>query len=228
MIRAIVFDFNGTMFLDTDKQRRSWDEFFLRRIGRPLTDEEFLRGACGPASGEVIRHFYRPELADAQIDELTEEKERIYRRLCREDAPRFHLTDGLPEALDRLRAQGVKLAIGTGAGRGNMDFYFEAFGLEKWFDWERVVYDDGTLPGKPAPDVYLRAFARLGLPARECAVAEDSFAGIEAAEAAGAGAIVAITATNPRPTLEALGGVRAVIDDFVGFEAVFARLSREA
>ena len=48
MIRAIVFDFNGTMFLDTDKQRRSWDEFFLRRIGRPLTDEEFLRGACGP------------------------------------------------------------------------------------------------------------------------------------------------------------------------------------
>ena len=45
MIREIVFDFNGTMFLDTDKQRLSWDEFFLRRSGRPLTDEEFLRGA---------------------------------------------------------------------------------------------------------------------------------------------------------------------------------------
>ena len=42
-MKGIVFDFNGTMFWDSDKQRRSWDEFFEKYIGRPLTDEEFLR-----------------------------------------------------------------------------------------------------------------------------------------------------------------------------------------
>ena len=47
-MQALVFDFNGTMFLDTDKQRKAWDEFFARYIGRPLTQEEFLRHACGP------------------------------------------------------------------------------------------------------------------------------------------------------------------------------------
>ena len=47
-MKGIVFDFNGTMFWDSDKQRRSWDEFFEKYIGRPLTDEEFLIYACGP------------------------------------------------------------------------------------------------------------------------------------------------------------------------------------
>lgn len=228
MTKAIVFDFNGTMFMDTDKQRLSWDEFFLQKIGRTLTDEEFLRDVCGPDTKLIIRRFYRPDLSDAQAAALTEEKERIYRRLCREDAAHFCLASGLPEALDRLRARGVPMAIATGAGKSNMDFYFDAFHLERWFDAQRVIYDDGTLPGKPAPDVYLRACKRLGLPPRECVVVEDAFAGIEAANAAGVGAIIAVASSNPRETLAALRGVRAVIDDYHGFEAVLAQCARDA
>ena len=221
MIQAIIFDFNGTMFLDTDKQRRSWNELFEKYIGRPLTNEEFVRYACGPESAAVLRHFYRADLDDAQAAALTEEKEIIYRRLCREDAERFRLADGLPEALDRLQARGVPMAIGTGAGRGNLDFYFEAFHLERWFDWDHVIYDDGTLPGKPAPDVYLRACERLRTPPQDCMVVEDAFAGIAAAQNAGVGAIVAITATNPAGALEKLPGVKAVIDDYRDFIAIF-------
>ena len=112
-----------------------------------------------------MRHFSRADWTRRGSRPLTEEKEGIYRRLCREDVERFRLADGLPEALDRLQARGVPMAIATGAGRGNLDFYFEAFHLERWFDWDHVIYDDGTLPGKPAPDVYLRACARLGVAA---------------------------------------------------------------
>ncbi len=224
-MKGIVFDFNGTMFWDSDKQRRSWDEFFEKYIGRPLTDEEFLIYACGPESASVLRHFYRPDLTDAEAAALTEEKEVIYRRLCREDAARFRLADGLPEALDRLRAAGVPMAIATGAGRGNLDFYFDAFHLERWFSRDCVVYDDGTLPGKPAPDVYLRACERINVAPRDCLVVEDAFAGIEAARNAGVEAIVAVTATNPAPALKALPGVKAVIDDYRDFDAMFERLA---
>ena len=54
-------------------------------------------------------------------------------------------------------------------------------------------------------------------------VVEDSYAGIESANAAKVGAIIAITATNSRETLAALPGVKAIIDDYRGFEDVFAR-----
>ena len=87
-----------------------------------------------------------------------------------------------------------------------------------------MVYDDGTLPGKPAPDVYLRACARLGVAPQDAIIFEDAFAGIASANAAGAGAIVAITATNPASALASLPGVKAVIDDYRDLDAVLSRL----
>lgn len=87
-----------------------------------------------------------------------------------------------------------------------------------------MVYDDGTLPGKPAPDVYLRACARLGVAPQDAIIFEDAFAGIASAHAAGAGAIVAITATNPASALANLPGVKAVIDDYRDLDAVLSRL----
>ena len=165
------------------------------------------------------------DLDDAQAAALTEEKEIIYRRLCREDAEHFRLADGLPEALDRLQARGVPMVIATGAGQGNMDLYFEAFRLERWFDWQHIIYDDGTLAGKPDPDVYLRACARLGVAPENCVVVEDSYAGFASANAAKVGAIIAITATNPAGALEKLPGVKAVIDDYRDFVSVFDSLA---
>ena len=86
---------------------------------------------------------------------------------------------------------------------------------------EHVVYDDGTLAGKPDPDVYLRACARLGVAPEDCVVVEDSYAGIASANAAKVGAIIAITATNPAAALEKLPGVKAVIDDYRDFDVRF-------
>ena len=104
-MQAIIFDFNGTMFLDTDKQRRSWNDFFEKCIGRPLTNEEFVRYACGPESAAWCCATSTAPTLTTRIAALTEEKEVIYRRLCREDKERFRLADGLPEALDRLQAR---------------------------------------------------------------------------------------------------------------------------
>lgn len=224
-MKALAFDFNGTMYMDTDKHRQAWNLFFQKHIGRPLEEEEFLHYACGPAVENIMRHFF-PQVTDAAlITALAGEKEEIYRRLCREDVEALRLIEGLPEALDRLQARGVPMVIATGAGRENMDFYFEAFHLERWFDWRHVIYDDGTLAGKPDPDVYLRTCARLGVAPENCVVVEDSYAGFASANAAKVGAIIAITATNPAGALEKLPGVKAVIDDYRDFVSVFDSLA---
>lgn len=64
--------------------------------------------------------------------------------------------------------------------------FFDTLGLDRWFDLDKVIYNDGTLPGKPAPDLYLKAAQRLCVAPETCVIFEDSGAGIESAQRAGA------------------------------------------
>ena len=66
-----------------------------------------------------------------------------------------------------------------------------------------VLFNDGTLKGKPEPDLFLKAADRLQLNASELVIFEDSKAGIKAAENAGAGKIYIVNSMN---------------DDFSGFD----------
>ena len=114
------------------------------------------------------------------------------------------------------RTQGNDLPRTLPAGRGALPsgsrFFREHFGLDRWFDPRRIVYDDGTFSGKPAPDIYLRAAERIGLSPSRCIVAEDARSGIEAARRAGAGMIVAVASTMDRGTVGRIEGVDVVID----------------
>ena len=152
-----------------------------------------------------------------------EEKETIYRRLCRKDAARFHLALGAEELLDELRERGIPRTIATASRRGNVDFYIESFRLERWFDVEKLVYDDGTILGKPAPDFYLRAAETLGLEPKNCIVFEDAVSGLRAAAAAGAGKVIAVAPEERREAFERMPEVYEVIPNFHEFDRLLLR-----
>ena len=217
-MKAIIFDFNGTMFSDTEKNRLAWSEFLETLIGRKITDAEFMTYVCGPINDAVLRHFYRADLTKAEVEVLSEKKEQIYRRLCLEDAENLRLMKGLAALLNQLQEKGIPFTIATGSCASNVDFYFAHLGLGKWFDRQRVVYDDGTIPGKPNPEIYLRACEVLGVAPKDCAVVEDSIVGIQAARDAGVGKIVAIATSNPYAVLSNIPEVDLVISDFNEFE----------
>ena len=83
-----------------------------------------------------------------------------------------------------------------------MLFYIEHLGLDRWFSLDNIVYTDGRLRGKPAPDIYRIAAARLGLAPEDCAVFEDGTAGLIAARDAGIGSLFAVhEATLPSPVI---------------------------
>ena len=82
--------------------------------------------------------------------------------------------------------------------------------MDRWFDPRRIVYDDGTFSGKPAPDIYLRAAERIGLSPSRCIVAEDAPVGIEAARRAGM-SVIGVATTFRR---EDLSDYDLLIDDF--------------
>ena len=100
------------------------------------------------------RYLLRKPLTQEQVWELIERKETIYRELCLQDEERFRLAPGAAELLDWLCEHGIPHTIATASEIRNVRFFREHFGLDRWFDPRRIVYDDGTFSGKPAPDIY--------------------------------------------------------------------------
>ena len=187
---GIIFDFNGTLFFDSDKQEQAWHTVSRQLRGKGFTSEEMYERVHGRSSRSIFEYLLRKPLTQEQVWELIERKETIYRE------------------------HGIPHTIATASEIRNVRFFREHFGLDRWFDPRRIVYDDGTFSGKPAPDIYLRAAERIGLSPSRCIVAEDARSGIEAARRAGAGMIVAVASTMDRGTVGRIEGVDVVIDRF--------------
>lgn len=212
-ITTVIFDFNGTLFFDSHLHIEAWKRFLSKKGFPAMTDVRFKEKFLGRNNAEIMQMLYGP-LSAAQIDELAEEKEAIYRDICRERPDELHLVAGAEAFFDALRARGIPFTIATGSGKSNLDFYFDVFRLDRWFDYDLVVYDDGTVPGKPDPTLYLKTLALLDKPAAECAVFEDSFSGIHAAHRAQVGRIIAISTVDNVPYVEALGLADVIACDF--------------
>ena len=142
---------------------------------------------------------------------LIEQKEALYREMCLNLDGDFRLSPGAPELLDDLVKHNIPLTIATASGKKNVDFFVEHLHLEKWFEIEKIVFDNGKIPGKPAPDLYLAAAEKLNLHPEACVVVEDSRSGIQAAHHAGAGWVVALGPVETHSSLVRLPGVDQVI-----------------
>lgn len=221
--QAVLFDFNGVLWWDTQLQERAWVEFSSMVRGAPLTPEELKIHMHGRPNGYVLEYLTGQVLDAAAIAALTAQKEALYRGLCLEIGQRFQLSPGAADLLDFLAAQGIPFTIATASEINNVRFFFAHLKLAAWFDFDRVVYDDGTFPGKPAPDIYRIAAARLGQPPERCIVVEDSLSGIAAARAAGIGWIAAVSTSSPPETLWAQPGVSAVLPDLRAFDRGWLR-----
>ncbi|MBQ9080076.1 MAG: HAD family phosphatase [Clostridia bacterium] len=218
-IKGVIFDFNGTMIFDTDIHRAVWHKFMPSLTGKPITDEEINKYIIGRGNTHIFTS-YIPGISNELIEKYTYEKEAAYRDECRCDPVRFKLVRGLVEFLDCLKDKGIPMTIATGSEINNITFYFEQFGLERWFDFDKVVYDDCTFPGKPDPEVYIRAAAKLGLTPADCIIFEDSYSGVKAARAAGAALVLAVSENTPDQAYAEAGGVDAAAHDFVGYRAL--------
>lgn len=213
-MKAVLFDFNGTLFFDTEKHREAWKEYGSELMGRAVTDEEFQKSMLGRTNRSILNFLLgRMPSIDEEIS-MGNEKEVYYRRLCLEDPSTFHLAAGAENYLDYLKENGIICNIATSSNKENLDFYFDNFGLDKWFSKSLCIYDDMTFPGKPAPDIYIKAANRIGIDPRECMVFEDSLSGIHSAFAAKAGGITAVASSASVSVLAKQNGVIKVIKDY--------------
>jgi HAD superfamily hydrolase (TIGR01509 family) len=190
---GVVFDFNGTLFWDTQLQNDSWDRF-LAKYKLNLSDDEKLTWVHGINAKDTFEYLFKTELTAEEVDAYTEEKEVIYRAMCLEKG--MELAPGALDFITFLNNNKVKIAIATASAKNNVDFFIENFQLLDYFKPEHIIYNDGTMRGKPFPDLFNKAIESLKTDKKNTTIFEDSQAGIKAAINAGAGTVVIVSEIN--------------------------------
>jgi beta-phosphoglucomutase family hydrolase len=189
---GVIFDMDGVLVDSGWAHRQAWYDLAAKE-GMEMSDE-FFRRTFG-MQNDAILPLLRPGISKEDMDALADWKEQRYREVV---AERVTLSDGAEALLRDLKAQGFRLAIGSSAPPENLDVFWSVLSLADYFQ-ARVTKEE--IPNsKPAPDTFLRAAQKLGLPADRCAVVEDAVAGIDAARAAGM-PVVAVTSTRPPEAL---------------------------
>ena len=218
-MKGIIFDFNGTMFQDSYLHEAAWIHMVKKYSKGTLSEHDILVNLHGRTNKEILNYFISDSLTDLEIDNLGFEKESYYRELCLDHPDTLKLTDGLISVINYLKSQEVPMTIATATVKDNVEFYFKTFNLDKWFNFDKVVYDNGTFPGKPAPDIFQIASNKLDLQPKDCLVVEDAYSGILAAKKAGIGKIIAIDPFSKNRELFTKNNmaVDGIIKDFTNF-----------
>jgi beta-phosphoglucomutase len=196
---AVLWDVDGTLVDTAELHFQAWVAL-AREIGKPFTRQDFA-GTFGWRNPEIIPKLFGSEYDVAQIAQLGDRKEDLYRAEAEKGVA---LLPGVRTLLDAVMAMGGQQAIGSSAPRRNIEMILRITDTAPMF--AAIVAMEDTRRGKPDPEVFLLGAKKLGLPPDRCIVMDDAPVGIQAAKAAGMRAIgVTFIAHHPAEKLWAAG-----------------------
>jgi beta-phosphoglucomutase family hydrolase len=176
MLKAVIFDLDGVVADSHPLHHSAWKALFAEQ-GLQLEDHQLDFILAGHPRREILRH-YLGELSEERAKTLGMRKDELYQEI----AHRLQPMPGLRELLDALDSVGIAKAVATSAAPERTRETLKAFDIVDRFP---VVLVGGVTHPKPAPDIFLLAAENLNVDPRECAVIEDSVAGVQAAKSAG-------------------------------------------
>jgi beta-phosphoglucomutase len=214
---AAIFDLDGTVVDNMHLHAEAFGVFASRHGLPPLTARDRVK-LDGRRNSEIFPILFGRPMARDEWIAYEDEKEGLYRELSK---GRLRPLPGLVPLLDLLAQLDVPVALATSAPQPNVVHTLAEIDLAARF--EVIVRGDEVGRGKPAPDVFLVAAQRLGVPPADCLVFEDAPMGISAAHAAGM-PCVALTTSFSATHLAALPEPpEAAFADFEAFLALAAR-----
>lgn len=178
MLRPVVFDCDGVL---VDSEGIGWAalEAVLARYGLDaITDDD--RAALAGSDYAADHAYFAEKVRLPPPDEMWAELSDVMFEMF--DAGLQAFEDAV-DTLEVLSRRGVPLAVASNSGRDRLDRSLDATGLAAYFQVS-VAREEVAAP-KPAPDIYLRAAALLGVDPASCVAVEDTPTGVAAARAAG-------------------------------------------
>jgi HAD superfamily hydrolase (TIGR01509 family) len=212
VIDLVIFDCDGVL-VDSERLAVKVDVAILAKLGWSLSEAEVIEKFVG-ASDEYFRREVEAYLGRALPLGWEADVEPLYRRafeasLCP--------VAGVVEALDRITMRTCVASSGT---HEKMRFTLGITGLYDRFAG-RIFSAIEVERGKPAPDLFLHAAARMGAAPRACAVVEDSARGVAAGLAAGMNVFAYAGGVTPRERLK--GPTVVVFEDMRDLPELLSR-----
>lgn len=188
MIKGVLFDMDGVI-LDSERVGR---EIYIKRChehGYPKMNEDIYELLLGKTREEDRKTLARELGEDFPFDTVYDEY--LSDLTAYADRGELPCKAGVKECFDGLKARGIKIALATSTARPVVEGYQKVIpAMADAFDFMVCGAEAGR--SKPAPDVYLKAAAGLGLDIHECVGVEDSVAGLQSQTAAGVAARVLV------------------------------------
>lgn len=177
MIKGVIIDFNGTLFLDHDLNDYAWGKAFDSvKTNDSITFKEFFDKNIEVLTkdydfSKYILQTFNLDYSDESIEKLSKYKEDTYISLTKL-GNRNTLMKGANDFLDYLKDNNIPYCIASMAPKMNFDFYLDYLNLKKWFTYDNVVYD--CIDYKNKNDQYIEAAKRMNIDISECLLIEDS------------------------------------------------------
>lgn len=176
--KAVIFDLDGTL-VDSMGIWYDIDVEYLGKYGYEVP-EELQNDIEGFSFTETAVYFKEKFRIPESIAEIKE----TWRQMAMEDyRNKVPLKPGVKEFLSHLKDRGIRIAVASSNDYGLIDAALKGKGIREYFD--AIITACEVEKGKPAPDVYLEAAKRIGVPPEECLVFEDIVPGIQAGRSAG-------------------------------------------
>jgi HAD superfamily hydrolase (TIGR01509 family) len=175
-LRLVIFDCDGVL-VDSERIAVRVEAQLLGELGWPLSEEEVIERFLGRTAE------YMDEAIEAQLGSRLPEdwRDQFQRRYREAFAAELTPVDGVTEALDQIT---LPTCVASSGSHDKLRFTLGHTGLYERFQG-RIFSGHEVAHGKPAPDLFLHAAARMGAEPARCAVVEDSHYGVLAARAAG-------------------------------------------
>jgi beta-phosphoglucomutase family hydrolase len=178
--QALIFDCDGTLADTMPLHWRAW-QAVTRRHGLDFPEDRFY-ALGGVPSREILRLLSAEQNRPLDPLAVSEEKEAAYILFLQEVQPVEPVA-----RIVRANAGKLPMAVASGGSQGQINEVLEHVGLRRYF--QAVVTSEEVKRPKPAPDIFLEAARRLGVPPHLCRAYEDTELGLQAIRAAGMEAV---------------------------------------
>ncbi len=194
--KALVFDMDGTLTDNMHIHHEAWMQFIKEKnlgIDAVTFERDYHKGTLI----EVMERFFPDIKSEAQLRELGNEKEALYRKIY---APQIHPLPGLIAFLEQIREKEIPIGLATMGDQNNIDLTLKGLGVIPFF--HSTTGGHQVKKGKPNPEIFLMAAKKLGVTPSDCLAFEDTQSGIAAAQAAGMEVVGIATQFSEKKLLE--------------------------
>jgi HAD superfamily hydrolase (TIGR01509 family) len=199
MLKAVIFDIDGTLIDSVDAHARAWQDAF-RDFGHDVTFDG-IRQQIGKGGDQLMPVFLTQAEIDARGKDLENHRSRIFKKRY---LPTIRGFPDVRALFLRLRDDGVRIALASSAKKDELRAYKKIAGIEDLVDVE--TSSDDAEKSKPHPDIFEATLARLGgAEPKEVIVVGDTPYDMEAARKAHLPSVGVLCGGFPEASLRQMG-----------------------